>query len=136
MFKLNRMPKKTPIILPNIDPPKSPYSAGIVCGDMVFVSGQGPIDVTTRKITGSTIEEQVELTIKNVERILQQAGCSLSDVVKSTVHLLHMEDFDRFNVVYRRFFKEPFPARTTVQSGLWGGILVEIDVIAVKGASS
>jgi 2-iminobutanoate/2-iminopropanoate deaminase len=130
------MPQKTPIILPNVEPPKSPYSAGIVCGDMVFVSGQGPIDVATRKITGTTIEEQVELTIKNVERILQAAGCSLNDVVKSTVHLLDMQDFDRFNAVYRKFFKEPFPARTTVQSVLWGGILVEIDVIAIKGASN
>jgi 2-iminobutanoate/2-iminopropanoate deaminase len=92
--------------------------------------------VATRKITGTTIEEQVELTIKNVERILQAAGCSLNDVVKSTVHLLDMQDFDRFNAVYRKFFKEPFPARTTVQSVLWGGILVEIDVIAIKGASN
>ena len=135
MHKLTRMPQKTPIVLPNLDPPKSPYSAGIVCGDMVFVSGQGPIDVTTKKIVGSTIEEQVELTLKNVERILQTAGCSLNDVVKSTVHLLSITDFDRFNAVYRKFFKEPFPARTTVQSVLWGGILVEIDVIAMKDAS-
>ncbi len=128
------MPKKDPIVVPNQDPPKSPYSSGIVCGDMVFVSGQGPIDPQTKKIVGSTIEEQVELTLKNVERILQTAGCTLNDAVKSTVHLLNIADFDRFNVVYRKFFKEPFPARTTVQSVLWGGILVEIDVIAVKGA--
>src|SRR3954465_4673025 len=126
------MPHKEPIIVPNQDKPKSPYSAGIVCGDLVFVSGQGPIDVITKKIVGSTIEEQVELTLKNVERILQTAGCSLNDVVKFTVHLLSITDFDRFNAVYRKFFKEPFPARTTVQSVLWGGILVEIDVIAVK----
>ena len=132
MHKLTRMPQKTPIVLPNIDPPKSPYSAGIVCGDMVFVSGQGPIDPTTKKIVGTTIEEQVEVTLKNVERILQQAGCTLNDAVKSTVHLLHMEDFDRFNAVYRKFFTQPFPVRTTVQSVLWGGILVEIDVIAMK----
>jgi 2-iminobutanoate/2-iminopropanoate deaminase len=128
------MPKKTPIVLPNLPPPKSPYSAGIVCGDMVFVSGQGPLAPGTPNIIGKTIEEQVEVTLKNVERVLQTAGCSLNDVVKSTVHLLHMEDFERFNAVYRKFFKEPFPARTTVQSVLWGGILVEIDVIAMKGA--
>ena len=136
MHKLTRMPQKTPIVLPNIDPPKSPYSAGIVCGDMVFVSGQGPIDVSTKQIVGATIEEQVELTIKNVERILNAAGCTLADVVKSTVHLLNIADFDRFNAVYRRMFPEPFPARTTVQSVLWGGILVEIDVIAVKSKNN
>jgi 2-iminobutanoate/2-iminopropanoate deaminase len=129
------MARKDPIVVPNQPAPKSPYSAGIVCGDLVFVSGQGPIDPQTGKITGSTIEEQVELTIRNVEKILETAGCTLADVCKSSVHLLKIDDFDRFNAVYRKHFKEPFPARTTVQSGLWGGILVEIDVIAVKGAS-
>jgi 2-iminobutanoate/2-iminopropanoate deaminase len=126
------MPRKEPIIVPNQPAPKSPYSAGITAGDLVFVSGQGPIDPQTGKIVGETIEEQVELTIKNVQRILQAAGCSLADVVKSTVHLLDIGDFDRFNAVYRRTFPEPYPARTTVQSVLWGGILVEIDVIAVR----
>jgi 2-iminobutanoate/2-iminopropanoate deaminase len=129
------MPQKQAVVLPNIDPPRSPYSAGIVCGDLVFVSGQGPIDPKTKQIIGATIEQQTEITLQNVERVLQTAGCSLNDAVKSTVHLLHIEDFDRFNEVYRKFFKEPFPTRTTVQSVLWGGILVEIDVIAVKGAS-
>jgi 2-iminobutanoate/2-iminopropanoate deaminase len=130
------MPRKQAIVLPNVDPPKSPYSAGIVCGDMVFVSGQGPIDPKTKQIIGTTIEQQTEVVLQNVERILAQAGCTLNDSVKSTVHLLHMEDFDRFNAVYRKFFKEPFPVRTTVQSVLWGGILVEIDVIAIKGAGA
>jgi enamine deaminase RidA (YjgF/YER057c/UK114 family) len=60
----------------------------------------------------------------------------LNDVVKSTAHLLHMEDFDRYNAAYRKMFNEPFPARTTVQSVLWGGILVEIDVIAMKGSGN
>ena len=128
------MPKKDAIIIPNQDPPKSPYSAGIVCGDLVFVSGQGPIDAKTKKIIGTTIEEQTDVTLQNVERVLQAAGLSLNDSVKSTVHLLNIADFDRFNVVYRKFFKEPFPARTTVESKLWSGILIEIDVIAVKGA--
>lgn len=130
------MPKKEAIIVPNQDPPKSPYSAGIVCGDLVFISGQGPIDPKTKKIVGTTIEEQVEVTLQNVERILQAAGCTLNDSVKSTVHLLNIADFDRFNVAYRKFFKEPYPARTTVESVLWNGILVEIDVIAVKGAAA
>ena len=105
------MPRKEPIIVPNQDPPKNPYRAGITCGDMVFVSGQGPFDPKTKQITGSTLEEQVELTLKNVERILQAAGCTFADVVKSTVHLINIDrDFEPFNVVYRKFFKEPFPA--------------------------
>ena len=74
------MPQKIPIVLPNIDPPKSPYSAGIVCGDMVFVSGHGPIDPATKKIVGTTIEEQTEVVLRNIERVLQQAGCTLNDL--------------------------------------------------------
>ena len=75
------------------------------------------------------------MVLTHIERILKAAGCTLSDVVKSTVHLSDINEFDRFNGVYREFFKSatPLPARTTVQSVLWGGIKVEIDVVARKG---
>jgi 2-iminobutanoate/2-iminopropanoate deaminase len=60
----------------------------------------------------------------------------MDDCVKTTVHLLHIEDFERFNAVYRTFFNKPYPARTTVQSVLWHGILVEIDAVAVRGCGT
>lgn len=115
-------------------PSKAPYSRGIGVGDMVFVAGQGPIDIPTGKVMHGTIEEETELTIKNVEAILKASGCTLADCVKATVHLIDMNEFNRFNEVYRKHFPEPRPARTTVQSVLWGGIRVEIDVIAIRGS--
>ena len=122
-------------ICPSMGRPMGPYSPAITFGDLVFVSGQGPLDPETAKICGETIEEQTELTLQNVKRILEEAGCTLNDCLKSTVHLKDIHDFDRFNKVYQQFFEPPRPARTTVQSVLWGGILVEIDVIAARGAS-
>lgn len=110
-----------------------PYSAGVVVGETVWVAGQGPLDAATGRIAGDDIETQTKLTLRSVQRILEAAGCTLDDCVKTTVHLSDIRLFDRFNVVYRKFFQPPYPARTTVQSVLWGGILVEIDAVAVKG---
>jgi 2-iminobutanoate/2-iminopropanoate deaminase len=112
--------------------PGGAYSPGIRAGDFVFVSGQGPIDPTTNQIVGTTIEEQTRRTLDNVKAILEGAGCTMDDVVKSSVHLLDIKMFDRYNKVYSEYFKDPKPARTTVQSGLWSNILVEIDVVAYK----
>lgn len=110
-----------------------PYSPALAVGDIVFVSGQGPLDPKTEEIKGDTIEKQAELTLKNVQAALTAAGCSMQDVVKTTVHLSDMANYDRFNKIYRKFFKPPYPARTLVQSVLWHHILVEVDVIAMKG---
>lgn len=113
-----------------------PYSPGLVVGDLVFVSGQGPIGKRPTDIVGTTIAEQTEATLRNVAEVLAAAGCSAADCVRATVHLSDMNDFDAMNAVYREFFREPYPTRTTVQSVLWGGILVEIDVIALRGSGS
>ena len=111
------------------------YSPGLVVGNLVFVSGQGPLDPVTMRISGDTIEAQTELTLRNVASVLAAAGATMADVVKATVHIADMAAWPRFDAVYRRAFSAPFPTRTrtTVQSVLWGGILVEIDVIAVIG---
>ena len=122
-------------VYPERDTSTGPYSPGLVIGDTVYVAGQGPLDPKTGAIIGTTIEEQTELTLKNVRRILEAAGCAMDDCVKTTVHLLNIGDFERFNAVYRTFFTKPYPARTTVQSVLWHGILVEIDAVAVRGCS-
>ena len=107
-----------------------PYSQGIIAGDFVYVSGQGPLDPQTGDIVGSTIEEQTELTLANIQNILEAAGCTMEDVVKINVFLASLKDFERFNSVYVQFFNQPMPARTCVEAGL-GNIMVEIDAIAL-----
>jgi 2-iminobutanoate/2-iminopropanoate deaminase len=109
------------------------YSPGILVGELVFVSGQGPLNPETKEFEVHDFEREVELTLSNVERVLVSAGASLRDVVKVTVHLQNINDFMRMNTVYERYFPEPRPARTTVQSVLMSGISVEIDAIAVRG---
>jgi len=131
------MSEKKIAIYPNGEKPGlPPYSPGIVVGQLVFVAGQGPMDTVSGKVVGTTIEEQTDLTLKNVKRVLDAAGCSMDDCVKVTAHLANMDDFDRYNAVYRKFFNKPYPTRTTVQSVLWGGMLVEIDALAVKGCAA
>lgn len=112
------------------------YSAAVEIDGWVYVSGQGPVDPKTAQPVRGTIEDETTLTLQHVQKILQAAGCSLHDVVKCTVHLADMNDFDRYNAVYRAFFKDVavLPARTTVQSVLWNGIQVEIDCVARKSA--
>jgi 2-iminobutanoate/2-iminopropanoate deaminase len=110
------------------------YSAGVEVDGWVFVSGQGPVDPKSAQPVHGTIEEETLFTLNQVRKILEAAGCSLNDVVKSTVHLADIEEFDRFNATYKEFFKAAaiLPARTTVQSILWNSIKVEIDVVARK----
>jgi 2-iminobutanoate/2-iminopropanoate deaminase len=112
------------------------YSAAVEIDGWVFVSGQGPVDPKTAQPVRGTIEEETLFTLRQVKRILETAGCTINDVVKSTVHLADIEDFDRYNATYKEFFKDVavLPARTTVQSVLWNGIKVEIDVVARKAA--
>jgi 2-iminobutanoate/2-iminopropanoate deaminase len=110
------------------------YSAAVEIDGWVYVSGQGPVDPGTAQPVRGTIEEETIFTLRQIKKILEAAGCTLDDVVKSTVHLSDIEDFDRYNATYREFFKDVavLPARTTVQSVLWNAIKVEIDVVARK----
>jgi 2-iminobutanoate/2-iminopropanoate deaminase len=128
------MPKQV-IRTDEAGPPLGAYSQGFKAGDFVFVTGCGPIDPKTGKVSGESIEEQTEVVINNIEAILKAANASLDDVVKATVHLLDTGLFPRYNEVYARRFKEPRPARTTVGSNLHQvpGMLIEIDVIAYVG---
>lgn len=107
-----------------------PYSQGIVVGNLLFVSGQGPLDAEGNIVSG-TIEEETKLTMENVKAIVSAAGYTMDDVVKIGVYLESLADFDRFNHVYQTYFNAPMPARTCVAAGL-DGIKVEIDAIVCK----
>ena len=109
--------------------PIGPYSQGIISDTRIYVAGQGPFDPETGSMAEG-IREQTRRTLMNVKAILEEAGASMGHVVKATVHLTDLENFQGFNEVYKEFFSEPYPVRTTVQSVLIGDMLVEVDVIA------
>lgn len=110
-----------------------PYSQAIQAGGFIFVSGQLPIDATTGEFVGSGIEEQSKQSLLNVQSILEEAGYSMSEVVKSTVYLEDINDFAMMNEVYGTFFNEPYPARAAFAvKALPKDALVEIEVVAYK----
>jgi 2-iminobutanoate/2-iminopropanoate deaminase len=121
---------KTEIKHPDKQVSTGAYSAGVLMDGWLYVSGQGPLNLKTGEVVRGTIEEETRLTLEHVGKVLEAAGCSFDDVVKCACHLSDIQDFNRFNAVYAEFFKGVKPARTTVQSGLGGGIKVEIDAIA------
>lgn len=109
--------------------PKGPYSQGVVStGRQLFVSGQGPVDPDSGEFIGETFEEQAVRTFENLKVIVEASGASMKDVVKVNAYLSNMGDFARFNEIYKRFFDEPYPARTTVPVPLVG-FMIEIDCI-------
>jgi 2-iminobutanoate/2-iminopropanoate deaminase len=109
--------------------PTGPYSHAIKCsGTMLFVAGQGPSNPATG-IAPTLFREATAQCLENVQTIIEAAGATMADVVKVNAYLRDMADFPVFNEVYRSFFVEPFPARTTVQSNL--NIPIEVDVIVV-----
>ena len=110
-------------------PPKAPYSPVVRSGDHVYTAGQVAFDRSGLLVPGG-IGEQTRQALGNLAACLRAAGCTLADVVKVNVFLVDLADFDAFNEVYRATFEEPYPARTTVQAGLPGGIRVEIEAVA------
>lgn len=109
-----------------------PYSQAIDCGNMVFISGQIPVDPATGNIPEG-ITAQTEQSIKNIEAILAEAGLTMDNVVKTTVFLADMSLFVPMNEVYASKFTSPFPARSAVAvKELPKQVLVEIETIAVK----
>ncbi len=108
-----------------------PLSPAVRTGDYVWVSGQTP--VTAEGITAShEITGQTRQVMKNIERALALAGCTLDDICKTTVWLHDARDFGAFNRTYAEFFTQGFPARTTSEARLMGNILVEIEAVAYK----
>lgn len=110
-----------------------PYSQGISLGNLVFASGQIPLHPATGEMVGTTVEEQTEQVLKNLNAVLESEGLGLKDLVKTTVFLKNMTDFPKFNAVYEKYMSAPFPARATVEvAALPKGALVEIEGIACR----
>ncbi len=113
-----------------------PYSQAIRVGNLVYTSGQIPIDPATGAFVEGGIKEQTRQSLTNVRAILSEAGLAMSDVVKTTVFMADMNDFAEMNGVYAEFFAEPYPARSAVAvKTLPKGALVEIEVVAEAAKS-
>lgn len=110
-----------------------PYSQGIVAGNMIFVSGQLPINPAVGKIEAATIEDMTRQSLENGKAILENAGFTLSDVAKVTIFIKDMNDFAQINGVYAQYFTEHKPARSTVEvARLPLDARIEIEMIAAK----
>ena len=110
-----------------------PYSQAIKVGNLVYTSGQIPIDPQTGSIVEGGIKEQTRQSLTNVKAILEEAGLMMANVVKTTVFMADMNDFAEMNAVYAEFFSEPYPARSAVAvKTLPKGALVEIEVVAAE----
>jgi 2-iminobutanoate/2-iminopropanoate deaminase len=110
-----------------------PYSQAIVTDDLVFCSGQVGLDPATGELVSGGVEAEAMRVIRNLEAVLDAAGCTLADVVKTTCFLADIADFQKFNAVYAGFWPDPPPARSTFQvAALPRGAQVEIEAIAVR----
>ena len=111
-----------------------PYSQGISTGNLVFISGQLPIDPATGKLLEASIGEQTKLIMRNIEAVAKEAGTSLKNIVKTTIFLTDLGNFQEVNTAYGSFFNEAPPARATVQvAALPLGANIEIEAIATIG---
>lgn len=127
---------KTKIETPNAPKAIGPYSQGIQVGTLVYTAGQIPTTPDGALLEGS-IEEQTRQVMKNLNAILEAAGATFNDVVKTTVYVTDLSDYARINAVYKEYFSEPFPAREAVEvKALPKGAKIEISMIAVKSDSA
>ena len=113
--------------------PVGPYSQAIRAGGFIFAAGQIPLNPSTKELVRGSVEEQTRQVLENLSNVLSAAGSSMDKVVKTTVFLSNLRDFEAMNAVYATFFGDPAPARSTVQAAaLPKGVDVEIDVIALE----
>ncbi len=110
--------------------PKGPYSQAVVHNGLLYISGQIPVDPETGLLVRGTIEEETETALRNVKIITEEAGARMEDVLRVTCYLADLNDFERFNNVYKTYFTQNYPARTTIQAaGLPLDVQIEIDAI-------
>jgi 2-iminobutanoate/2-iminopropanoate deaminase len=113
-----------------------PYSLGIASGNLVFVSGQIPLDSATGKLVAGDVSAEARQSLENLKSILEAAGLGFGHVVKTTIFLTDMGDFAAVNEVYKGFVAEPYPARSTIAvAALPLGAKVEIEMIASRDAA-
>lgn len=110
---------RTPVLSPAAPAPSGGYSQAIRAGDFLFLSGQGPYDADGARV-GTTIAEQVRQVLGNLDAVARAAGGSLQTAVRLGMYISDMAHFDEMDAEYRRFFSDPMPARTTIQSDLVG----------------
>ncbi|MCH5166066.1 MAG: RidA family protein [Clostridiales bacterium] len=123
--------KKTEISTKNAPAAIGPYSQAIAVGDMLYTSGQIPLDPNTSEIVSGGITEQAHRALKNIGEVLAASGLDYSDVVKTTVFVTDLGDFAAVNAVYGEYFEKPYPARSCVQvAALPKNAKIEIEVIA------
>jgi len=123
--------KKKVILTEKAPKPLGPYSQAVQVGDTLYVSGQVGIDPSTGKVVEGGIQAQTKQTLENIRNILAKVGMTPDNVAKVSVFITKAEDFKPMNEIYAQFFKEKFPARTTVIAKLASDqLLVEIDLIA------
>jgi len=124
---------KQPIESPELPKAVGPYSAAIRMGNMLFTAGQLGIDPVTNNFAGETTQEQTRQALTNLSVILTAGGFTFDDIVKTTVYLADINEFQKMNEIYAEFFKAPYPARSAFQvAALPRGAKVEIEAIAVK----
>lgn len=114
--------------------PKGPYSQAVVHNGLLYISGQVPIDPKTGLIIRGTIEKETDAVLNNIKIIIEEAGAGMEDVLKVTCYLANLDNFERFNNGYKKYFLQNPPARTTLQAGrLPLDVQVEIDaIVALK----
>jgi len=127
------MPREV-IRTPSAPQPVGPYSQAIMVNGFLFVSGQGAIDPNSGQLAGADIQSQTRQTLTNVRNIVEASGLSMRDLVRVSVYLKNMKDFKGMNEVYKSFFPDAPPARTTIQAELpLPEMLIEIDAVAQRG---
>ncbi len=117
---------------PEVPATHLPFSPAIKAGGFIFVSGQASVDERTGQIVSDTFENELRRSMENVRRILAAAGAELKHVVQVRSYVKDAKDLPEYNTLYREYFTEPFPARTTITNCL-GRVLFEIDVVAYVG---
>jgi 2-iminobutanoate/2-iminopropanoate deaminase len=122
---------KLSITSPDAPTPVGPYSPAVRAGDLLFISGQIPLDPATGRLVEGDIAAQTRQALENVRALLTAAGLSLQAVVRTTIYLADMDDFPEVNAAYAAFFAEPYPARSTIQAArLPRDARIEIDAVA------
>ena len=110
--------------------PKGPYSQAVIHNRVLYFSGQIPIHPASGSLVRASIEEETDTVLKNIMILVEEAGAGMEDVVKTTCYLADMNDFDRFNSVYEKYFTKDPPARTAFQAGkLPLDVQIEMDAI-------